>query len=229
MEKTFNAQAVSESQAEMAAKLMRLGINVEGIMKILPMLDPNASTITREEIAKLCDQIYEELNFQAIESTISSSKVDLDDLSVAVERIQKDIQAKKLEQKFEEENKKLFRTTGSALVWRPVFLYNKGLINGGIGRGNSWKQDIAKAINDALVSDESYKTMAARLSMKLTEARITCSADPALAGKAIMPMLTDITCIAKDILNIEKETSVNGYTQLRQVIDTIDAWVGINF
>ncbi len=206
-------------------QLMKLGIPTEFFGKIIPMMDSKASMETNKTIANLITKTAEEMNIQAIESTLLKD-ADIDMVSLAIERLQKDIATKKLEQKFEEENRNLFRTTGSALVWRPVYLYATGMLQGG---ALAWRKDVLKAICDSLTSDEPAKANAARLSMKLTEARIRCNSDITEAGKSMIPLLTDITTIAKDILNIEKPTSVNGYDQLKKTIDTIDAWVCINF
>jgi len=227
MERNTNncTRPTTDNTAAIIEQLMQLGIPTAYFDKIIPMMDSRASKETNKSIANLIAKVSEESNIQAIESTLLKN-ADLDRVSIAIERLQKDIAAKKLEQKFEEENRNLFRTTGSGLIWRPVYLYCTGMLQGG---ALAWRKDILKAICDSLTSDEPAKANAARLSMRLTEARIRCSSDINEAGKLILPLLTDVTTIAKDILNINKETSVNGYDQLKKTVDTIDAWVCINF
>lgn len=184
-----------------------------------------ATDTTKTRIRNITTELQDELEVQRLEVANISANIDLDTLQNAIERIQIDIKKKQEEEKKAAEAATKFRTIGSGLIWRPVYLYCEGLYKG-LPENEYWKRELVKAIEIALQDHACEDTVKARLIMSLTECRIKATNEVDIM-KAI---LDDITTISKSILDCEKkESAMNGQPQLKMVTDAITAWIGINF
>lgn len=184
-----------------------------------------ATDTTKTRIRNITTELQDELDVQRLEVANIKANIDLDVLQNAIERIQVDIQKKREEEKKAAEAATKFRTIGSGLIWRPVFLYCEGLYKG-LPENEGWKRELVKSITIALQDRAAEDTVKARLIMSLTECKIRAVGEVDI----MKTILDDVVTISKSILDCEKKESVmNGQPQLKMITDALTAWIGINF
>jgi len=186
-----------------------------------------ASETTKSRIKNITTELQDELEVQRLEVANISANIDLDTLQNAIERIQIDIKKKQEEELKKQEAATKFRVNGSGLIWRPSYLYCMGLYKG-LAESDTWQRRLVKTIADSYMDHANVNNVKARLTVKLTECKIQAqSSDDGI--KILLAMVSDITAINKTILDCEKETSMNGYSTLQFINETINSWVDVNF